>query len=797
MAHQAKEHDPKFAPPYPALIALAFCMIWIAVLSLPMWEGLFLASPVSDQYATGYAWRHWQAQQWKELGHIPLWNPGIFGGLPYVAAMHGDIFYPTAWLRLALPTAFAMNLGFVVHYVLAGLFAYLFLRRLQVSWAGSVVGALAFQLSGVIGTYVHPGHDGKLYVTALLPLALLALLMAVRDRRFEGYGLLALVVGLSLLSPHPQMAQYMLIAAGLFTLYLTFGERTDRSVKSRIADLGLALGAVALGFGIGAIQLWPFFEYIPFSPRAESYRGWEGATSFAIPWVHVPEFFLSKFVGQSADGTYWGTNPAKLHSEYLGLSVVALASLGIGTKRRRLALWLGGIGLLFLLVALGASTPFYRLWYEVVPFVKQTRAAGMALYIVALVVAVFAALGVERLQRGEGRRHAMAWLVIAGAVIVLGAVGAFGGFAVFLAQGIQQASGVGVAGTAAAASSQIRLGAVASGVALGLVGALAFGALTGRVKMPLLCLGLAVIVSADLWFNVREFWVFSNGHEELHGSDEVTGYITATEKPYRVLCLAERAYPGSSLQSRGIPQLLGHHGNELHRFDELMGGKNVWRYLFSGDLKLLELYSVRHVIIPPGSGIEQAVPGFEDRYRRAMSGAETSGGGRVDVYTAVERPPYGRLVPAGVRLTDEQAINTILNPEFPPDQLVLLSPESSVDLPALSDLPEPLGNEVVFETWEPGAMRIRIEPPAPQDGFLVVSENWYPDWNSTVDGSEAPVVRGDMTLITVPVAAGSEMVELRFESSAYHRGKTTTFLSLFLVLLAIFGPRLVRRKADG
>jgi len=122
-----------FEPAYPTLLATACCMLWIAVLSLPAWTGRFLAGPYSDQYDTGYAFRDWLAGEVRRTGHIPLWNPELFGGLPFVGAMHGDIFYPTAWLRLVLPTGTAMNLGFIVHYVLAGLFTYLLLRRLRVS----------------------------------------------------------------------------------------------------------------------------------------------------------------------------------------------------------------------------------------------------------------------------------------------------------------------------------------------------------------------------------------------------------------------------------------------------------------------------------------------------------------------------------------------------------------------------------------------------------------------------------------------------------------------------------------
>jgi hypothetical protein len=219
--------------------------------------------------------------------------------------------------------------------------------------------------------------------------------------------------------------------------------------------------------------------------------------------------------------------------------------------------------------------------------------------------------------------------------------------------------------------------------------------------------------------------------------------------------------------------------------------------LFSGNLKLLELFSVRHVVTSAGSGIEDVVPGFADRYEKVRESVTASTGGSLDVYTAVDPTPYGLVVPAAVRLTDEQAINTILNPEFPPDQLLILSPESDVDLATLSELPPPLESRVEFESWSPGAMRMRILPPASEDAYVVVSENWYPDWKANVDGLEAEVMRGNMTLITVPVSAGAEVVEVSFESADYKLGKLVTLLSLALVVLAIALPRFVRSRVDG
>src|SRR5262245_42558075 len=184
--------------------------------------GRFLVNPQSDQYVAGFAFRSFGAEYFRAHHRIPEWNPYLFGGLPFIAAQHGDIFYPTAWLRWFLPVDTAMNLGFLAHIVLAGACMYALVRALGATWTGAVVGGLAVELPGHVSSRVRPGHDGKLFVSALAPLALLALLRAIRDRRASGYGLLALVVGLCMLSPHYQMTYYLLVASALWALYLVF-----------------------------------------------------------------------------------------------------------------------------------------------------------------------------------------------------------------------------------------------------------------------------------------------------------------------------------------------------------------------------------------------------------------------------------------------------------------------------------------------------------------------------------------------------------------------------------------------
>jgi len=429
-----------YTPTRPNLVALGFLCLWILILSLPMWTGQYLAGPLSDQYSTGWAIRHWGAEQWRATGHLPLWDPERLSGVVVVAGF-GDLFYPTAWLRLVLPTTISIDLAFVVHYILAGFFLYLFLRMLGTSWLGSVVGGTAYQLSGLIVSYASPGHDGKLFVTSLFPLMLIGLILGIRRRRLEGYALLGLAVGLALLSPQYQTSQYALVGAGIFALYLTFGEPEGLRATDRWRGLAFALAGVLLGFGLSLIQVLPFLHYIPFSPRAGT-NGFDWATSYATPWIHLPELFSSGFTGTSFEGTYWGPNGLKLHSEYLGLPVIALATLGAGATgpRRTLVRWLLAMAALFFLVALGSGTPFYRLWWTLVPYVNKTRAPGIAFYQVAFAVSALAAFGAERLERREGRRFLVGALVAAGVVALLGIAGAFGSIAQGWAQSHQAAA---------------------------------------------------------------------------------------------------------------------------------------------------------------------------------------------------------------------------------------------------------------------------------------------------------------------------------------------------------------------
>jgi hypothetical protein len=109
------EHAAAFA----LCTATAFLLLW------PLLNGQILfGGERSDMYIAGYSFRLFGTEWLRETGSVPQWNPYLFGGLPFIGAMHGDVFYPTTWLRWIMPVDLAITWGMAIHFVLAGWFTY-------------------------------------------------------------------------------------------------------------------------------------------------------------------------------------------------------------------------------------------------------------------------------------------------------------------------------------------------------------------------------------------------------------------------------------------------------------------------------------------------------------------------------------------------------------------------------------------------------------------------------------------------------------------------------------------------
>ena len=94
-------------------------------------------------------------------------------------------------------------------------------------------------------------------------------------------------------------------------------------------------------------------------------------------------------------------------------------------------------------------------------------------------------------------------------------------------------------------------------------------------------------------------------------------------------------------------------------------------------------------------------------------------------------------------------------------------------------------------------MSIALDPAPDSASYLVVAENWYPDWRATVDGAPAKVVRGDWALITVAIPAHARKVELSFQSPGYALGRGISLASAGAALVLLLLPAVLRRRKRG
>jgi hypothetical protein len=780
-----KANEEPSAPRHAGLMAVGVHLLATLVLCYPAFTGQLLLNPSSDQYKAGYAFRDFARQYFVDNGSLPQWNPYLYGGMPFVDGMHGDTFYPTALLRLLIGTGPGMTWGLVIHLFLAGIFTYVLLRSLRLSFFASVLGGVAYQMSGNVAGLVSPGHDGKIFVAALLPLALFLVVRGVRDAKRWAWGPLALVVGLAVLSPHPQLLQYMLLLTGAFALFLWrgWGSQAGDPSTSGLAGarrLGIALGAVALGMAMGAIQFWPVKTYTPWSPRSGG-MGWEHAISYSLPPEEIVNFALPEFSGILRD--YWGRNGIHLHSEYVGIAVLllALAAIGGWTNRahKRLVWFLASTFVIALFWAMGGFTPFYSLVYAIVPGTKFFRAPSTMLYIVNFSAACLAAFGAERALRGEWRRTT--WIVAAVSIGLLGLFGLSGGLtnsALSLA-GPERAQFV-LANEASLKAGAIRMllfGSLAC-IAVFLTG-------TRRVSRDLAGALLIGIVATDLWSVLKQYFMFTPPANQIFAADGAIEFLQKQPGPFRVIALPPRkgdprdqylnmlSYDG--LMTHRVSVALGYHGNHIGKYD-LLSGSEAEGFPQLGNPNFWRLSNTRYMLSE-----DSTAP--IDSAKTVFGPVKNVHGNNVYVHELPVSASYAWVTPAIVTADEGGAAATVLDPRFDVRTVAIFDSSANVPGATLTTVPAPLNLQARVLDYKPGAATIELDGGAPAGSALVVSENYYPGWRATVDGKPATIGRANVSLIGVVLPEGAKKIELLFVNEPYATGRMVTWLAVLGALL--------------
>ncbi len=159
----------------------------------------------------------------RQLHTFPRWAPDILGGTPFLEALSGgDSLYPPSLLLLMLTEPYrALGWKLVLHIAAAGFFMFGWLRAVGRSRPAALLGGTAYMLAPYLVSLVHPGHDGKIFVTALTPLLFWAVERWFARPRLPAFTAIAFVVALVIFTTHFQLAYFLFGAVGLYAIFRT------------------------------------------------------------------------------------------------------------------------------------------------------------------------------------------------------------------------------------------------------------------------------------------------------------------------------------------------------------------------------------------------------------------------------------------------------------------------------------------------------------------------------------------------------------------------------------------------
>ncbi len=378
-------------------------------------------------------------------GRLPLWNPYIFTGAPFLANLQSALFYPPNWAFLALPTARFYSLSVVIHVFLMAAGGYAFARLvLQTGRIPSLAAALALAFGGYAGSLIT--HLNQLQAAAWMPWLYLLLWLGLQHPRPWPFASFSAVLALILLAGHAQVAYIIIVGAGLYALCWTVGSlpsyraslrsndpgrsgsgsyeqlrsllrrsllpiskllapfperetnegRSPRRGAGRLSPVLALAGSLALGFALAALQLVPAAELSARSVRADG-MSYKEATAFSLPpWMLLKS--LLPLYKEHLPTTEW--------LAYVGVVGVVLAAAGATWNWRR-SRYFVVMAMVALLLGLGLFGPIYPILFGIFPGLNLFRVPARWMLLYSFATSMLVALGVDAIRlRGA---ESLAW----------------------------------------------------------------------------------------------------------------------------------------------------------------------------------------------------------------------------------------------------------------------------------------------------------------------------------------------------------------------------------------------------
>ena len=323
-------------------------------------------------------------------GGFPLWNPFQLAGQPILALHAPGVLYPPNFLVLRFFGAESgLSILAVLHLTLAGLFSWLFARRIGLGPVAGFCAAIAYAFSApLLSSIQHPPY---LALQPWLPAMLWVLHGLTAEARPSWAIALSLVVSMAFLGGYAQGFVYVVelgLAYGVFRLWTQRGNPDT----SPLRVIGLACGAGVLTLGFVAPQLFPALELAARSDRGVMGLDLEAASVGSAALADVTRGVLGTFAAREDPSPMLWTNNWVWVWPALGFLLVPIA--GISHRMRfEWMFWIviAGLSALF---ATGSETWVFRV-YHALPLGDLFRLPSRIAFVYGFALSIPCAIGVQ------------------------------------------------------------------------------------------------------------------------------------------------------------------------------------------------------------------------------------------------------------------------------------------------------------------------------------------------------------------------------------------------------------------
>ena len=713
-------------------------------------------------------WRTYAFETVKQ-GFLPLWNPLLGMGAPLFANYQVALLYPPNVLLYLVGPIWGHGLLVTLHLIWAGLGMVVLARRLGLGVLAQAIAGMAFSLSGYL--VARSGFLSINAAAAWLPWIILAAdrLLKVsreaagRQKILQAGCLLSVALTFQWSAGHAQTAWYTAVTLVAWVVWRLLGNVEWKRSLQIIAYFTLA---AIFAFALCAVQLLPTIEYTMHSYRADTLDA-EFALNYSFwPW-RVLDLVLPGLFGSPATGDFWGYGNYWEDAIYFGafpffLSVYAMIS-GWRSRNERQGMikFLTILGGAAIILALGKNTPLYPFLFDTIPTFNMFQAPSRWNLIFIFAFSLLAAIGLNQLRKPSGRT--LYW-------IRLGTVGS------------------GIIGVAAIAASEffgdievsflrtfILAGAwfVASGI-LALLKpdrpSLRWNLLVGVIVMADL-----LIASRGLIPSVSPSWFTEPGDVPTADGMEHRVYMDAEVEEEVKFDWTHRfdtflnTEDWDLVRKYGLPNTTLIDGiSSANNFDPLLPQRYVIWMDGLGDVsddhrtKLLALMDVKW---------EAVIESSEDMSL---------------TYREISDPQRVRWVSQSILAASyEYSLDLVKDADFDPDEVVILEWAFAAE----DESPISIGSADFIETDNPNI--VTVESSAPVDGWVVLSDTWFPGWRASIDNEPVEIYRANFLFQAVRVPAGEHYIRFEYRPISFQIGLYLSILACCLIMLQ--GWRWLRR----